>query len=79
MTAFSLFNWPQYGSKLQSIRSENERHALLAAMFSLAARFPFIEKENPHVQIPSSRRFYDLASGLIESCLDECADRAPPL
>ncbi|KFX98659.1 hypothetical protein O988_04243 [Pseudogymnoascus sp. VKM F-3808] len=79
MTAFSLFNWPQYDSKLQSIRSENERHALLAAMFSLAARFPLIEKENPHVQIPSSHRFYDLALGLIESCLDECADRAPPL
>ncbi|KFY80912.1 hypothetical protein V498_08759 [Pseudogymnoascus sp. VKM F-4517 (FW-2822)] len=79
MTAFSLFNWPHFDSKLQSIRSENERHALLAAMFSLAARFPLIEKENPHVQIPSSRRFYDLASGLIESCLDECADRPPPL
>jgi hypothetical protein len=79
MTAFSLFNRPQFDSKLQSIRTEIQRHALLAAMFSLAARFPLVEKGNPHVQIPSPRRFHDLASGLIESCLDECADRAPPL
>jgi hypothetical protein len=79
MTAGSIFLRPFFDEKLVSISSDIEVHALLASMFAIAASFPPDAQDNPHLHIPCSDIFHDLATRLVSSCLDEYADIAPSL
>ncbi|KAI9833636.1 MAG: hypothetical protein M1819_003589 [Sarea resinae] len=82
MTSFSLFSRPQFEAKLAAISSPTQRHALLAAMFSFAARFePFNDRHKSPADgtASASNRYLELALSFIDQAINESADEAPTL
>ncbi|PVH75865.1 hypothetical protein DL98DRAFT_391249, partial [Cadophora sp. DSE1049] len=75
MTSFSLFHRPSFDAKLSNISSPVQLQALVASMFSFSSRF--IRTSNSG--IPSPRQFYDLASRLTETAMNDCSDEVFPL
>lgn len=78
MTSFSLFHRPSFDIKLAKISSQVQLQALVASMFSFSSRF--VQRLRPgSSKIPSSQHFYDLASRLTETAMNECSDEPFPL
>ncbi|KAK0100571.1 hypothetical protein ONS95_007029 [Cadophora gregata] len=75
MTSFSLFHKPSFDAKLSAISSSTQLQALVASMFSFSSRF--IKAST--LKIPTPRHFYDLASKVTETAIQDCADEVFPL
>ncbi|KAL2813454.1 hypothetical protein BJX63DRAFT_432035 [Aspergillus granulosus] len=78
MVAINLFHQPSFPDKLAGIKCPTQAAALLAAMFTFAARF---SQENES-QVETNRRaeqFLILALRFINDALRDCGDRNPTL
>ena len=83
MTAFHLFHYPTFESKIRQIGSRDQLWALLASMFSFSSRFiPTVNmwdgsETSSETTLPTT--FQSRASQLIEKSLAECEEDSPPL
>lgn len=75
MVAINLFNESNFSGKLSRISSSAQVVALLAAMFTFAARFSPREADINR----RATRFLNLALKHIDETLEECGDNTPPL
>lgn len=87
MTFSSLFHQPTFDTKIRNIKSSTCLKALMASMFSFAARFEHetCAGNGPRkfskcaAEVPTPVLFHSLALDFIDEALKECGDGTPSL
>lgn len=87
MTSFSLFHRPRFESKINAITSQNQVCALIASMFTFAARFRDFENGQrddrrlslSRDDIPLPDHFHRIALKLIDIAMEEPTGEAAPI